>query len=162
MATATCKTVLGFLSVSEPFKLRSSTCVTVIGVISVAGRVPWAGSNAKPREVNWLPKANTPISLDGKTMNPVWYRAFHEIFENRLGGINAETVPQVAVKQDQVNSYLVDVQAGVVGMGVQVSAITDTVNTQTEIAQTNDLSGADQISKLPSYKQAQLDRLDQL
>jgi len=151
MATATCKTVLGFLSVSEPFKLRSSTCVTVIGVISVAGRVPWAGSNAKPREVNWLPKANTPISLDGKTMNPVWYRAFHEIFENRLGGINAETVPQVAVKQDQVNAYLVDVQSGVTSMGVQVSTITDVVNIQTEVAQTNNLAGANQVPIVPRY-----------
>jgi len=159
MATATCKTVLGLLSVSEPFKLRSSTCVTVIGVISVAGRVPWIGSVAKPKDVNWLPKANTPISLDGKTMNPVWYRAFHEVFENRLGGINAESVPQVAVKQDQVNAYLVDVQAGVIGMGVQVSAITGVVNTQTEVAQTNNLAGSSQISKLPAYKQIQVDPL---
>jgi hypothetical protein len=61
----------------------------------------------------------------------------------------------VAVKQGQVNAYLVDVQSGVTSMGVQVSAITDTVNTQTEVAQTNDLSGAAQISRLPSYRQGQ-------
>ena len=151
MATAACKTVLGLLSVSEPFKLRSSSCVTVVGIISVAGRVPWVGSPAKPREVNWLPKANTPISLDGKTMNPAWYRAFHEIFENRLGGINAETVPQVAVKQDQVNAYLVDVQSGVTSMGVQVSTITDVVNIQTEVAQTNNLAGSNQVPIVPRY-----------
>lgn len=156
MATATCQTVLGLLSVSEPFKLRSSTCVTVIGVISVAGRSPWAGSNAKPKDVNWIPLPTVKVLNDNGTMSRPWYLFFKEIAEHRLGGIAAESVPQVVVKQDQVNAYLVDVQTGVVNMGAQVSAITDTVNTQTEVAQTNALSGASQISKLPSYKLAQL------
>jgi hypothetical protein len=35
-----------------------------------------------------------------------------------------------------------------------VSAITDTVNTQTEVAQTNSLAGSSQIRKLPAYKQS--------
>jgi hypothetical protein len=93
MATATCKTVLGLLSVSEPFKLRSSTCVTVIGVISVAGRVPWVGSAAKPKDVNWIPLPTVKVLNDNGTMSRPWYLFFKEIAEHRLGGINAETVP---------------------------------------------------------------------
>jgi hypothetical protein len=161
MATATCKTVLGLLSVSEPFKLRSSTCVTIAGIISVAGRVPWVGSTAKPKDVNWIPLPTVKVLNDNGTMSRPWYLFFKEIADHRLGGISAESVPQVAVKQDQVNAYLVDVQAGVTGMGIQVSAITETVNTQTEVAQTNALSGSAQISRLPSYKQAQLGILNQ-
>lgn len=151
MATATCKTVLGLLSVSEPFKLRSSTCVTVVGIISVAGRSPWVGSVAKPKDVNWIPSANVKVLNDNGTMAKPWYLFFKEIADNRLGGISAESVPQVAVKQDQVNSYLVEVQSGVTSMGVQVSTITDAVNTQTEVSKANSLSGSDQIPIVPRY-----------
>ena len=161
MATATCKTAIGLLSVSEPFKLRSATGATVIGVISVAGRTPWGGSVAKKKDVNWIPSPTVKVLNDNGTMSRSWYLFFKEIADSRLGGITAESVPQVIVKQDQVNAYLVDVQAGVVSMGAQVSAITDTVNTQTEVAKNNALSGASQISKLPSYKQAQLGILNQ-
>jgi hypothetical protein len=41
-------------------------------------------------------------------------------------------------------------------VGAQVSAVTDVVNTQTQVSQQNNLSGSSQISKLPSYKQQQL------
>lgn len=161
MATATCQTVLGLLSVSEPFKLRSSTGATVVGIISVAGRTPWGGSVAKKKDVNWIPSPTVKVLNDNGTMSRPWYLFFKEIADNRLGGITAESVPQVIVKQDQVNAYLVDVQAGVVNMGAQVSAITDTVNTQTEVVKNNALSGSSQISKLPSYRQAQLGILNQ-
>lgn len=156
MATAACQTVVGVLSVSEPFKLRSSTCSTVFGVVSVAGRSPWVGSNAKPKDVSWLPSPTVKVLNDDGTMSRPWYLFFKEVADKRLGGIVAESVPDVAVKQSQVNAYLVDVQAGVVSMGAQVSAITETVNTQTEVAQTNALAGASQIGKLPSFKQSQL------
>lgn len=142
MATSTCKTVVGLLSISEPFKLRSSTCATVIGVISVAGRVPWIGSNAKPKDVNWIPSATVKVLNDNGTMAKPWYLFFKEIADRRLGGISAESLPQVSVKQDQVNAYVVDVQAGVTDMGVQVAAITGVVNTQTEVAKTNSLAGS--------------------
>lgn len=55
-----------------------------------------------------------------------------------------------------MNAYLVDVQSGVTDMGVQVSAITGVVNTQTEVAKTNNLAGSSQLTDLPSYKQKQL------
>lgn len=141
MATSTCKTVVGLLSISEPFKLRSSTCTTVIGVISVAGRVPWIGSNAKPKDVNWIPAATVKVLNDNGTMSRPWYLFFQEI-TRRLGGISAESLPEVSAKQDQVNAYVVDVQAGVTDMGVQVAAITGVVNTQTEVAKTNSLAGS--------------------
>jgi hypothetical protein len=41
-------------------------------------------------------------------------------------------------------------------MGVQVSAITSVVNTQTEVAKASSLTGSSQLTSLPSYKQRQL------
>jgi hypothetical protein len=122
--------------------MATASCKTLLGVVSVAGRVPWTGSTAKPKDVNWIPSATVRVLNENGTMARPWYLFFQEI-TRRLGGISAESLPQVSVKQDQVNAYLVDVQSGVTGMGVQVSAITETVNTQTEVAQTNDLSGSD-------------------
>jgi hypothetical protein len=97
MATATCQTVSGVYSSAQPVKLRTSFCKTVAGTELATGRVAWAGTNAPRKAVNWLPSAQTPITLDGKTLNPVWFRAFHEVFEHRLGGIEAPTVAQVVV-----------------------------------------------------------------
>lgn len=122
--------------------MATASCKTLLGVVSVAGRVPWTGSTAKPKDVNWIPSATVRVLNENGTMARPWYLFCQEI-TRRLGGISAESLPQVSVKQDQVNAYLVDVQSGVTSMGVQVSAITETVNTQTEVAQTNDLSGSD-------------------
>jgi len=43
------------------------------------------------------------------------------------------------------------VQTGLQAAGQQVSAITDTVNAQTQVAQNNSLSGAAQIAPLPRF-----------
>lgn len=135
--------------------MATASCQTSLGIISVAGRVPWSGSVSKPKDVNWIPSATVKVLNENGTMARPWYLFFQEI-SSRLGGISAESLPQVSGKQDQVNAYLVGVQSGVTDMGVQVSAITSVVNTQTEVAKTNSLSGSSQLPTLPMYKQKQL------
>lgn len=151
---------LGFALYGEisnaAFHSTTSSGIIYAGTGSAAGAVPWGAKPTKQKDTHWMPNATVPVLDKNGNMNRPWYLFFKEVAENRLGGINAESVPQVAVKQNQVNAYLVDVQSGVVNMGAQVAAITDTVNTQTEVAQANALAGATQISKLPSYKQDQL------
>lgn len=159
MATASCQTVMGVLSIAEPFKLRSSACQTIMGFVSVAGNKPWSGSSSKPKNVNWIPPATVAV-LDARgNMSRPWYLFFKEIAETRLGGIDAETVPQVISKQIQTNAYIADAQTNIVGLASQVNTVTGVVNTQTDVAQTNNLSGASQIPKLPSYKLAQIGQL---
>jgi hypothetical protein len=160
MATATCKTVAGSYSAAQPYKLRSYTCTTIAGAEMAAANVAWGGSTAKRARVNWLPGAHVPV-LDGSgRMSPPWYRFFQEIAENRLGGIDAPTVPEVVTTTVQTQSQVIGVQTGIQSMGQQVSAITDTVNTQTQVAQNSNLSGSSQIPRLPSYKLQQLNKLD--
>jgi hypothetical protein len=78
-------------------------------------------------------------------MSQPWYRFFQEIAENRLGGIEAATLPQVVTTQVQTQAQVVSVQSGVSSVGQQVSAVTDAVNTATQVAISNGLAGADQI-----------------
>lgn len=137
----------------------SSFAVTMIGIVSASDTVAWAGSANARNKVFWLPPANTPITLDGRTMNPVWYRAMQEVFDNRLGGLAAKTLPQVAAKQDQANDYLASAQTNIVGLVEQVNAVTSTVNTQTDVSKANNLAGSSQLSRLPSYKLAQIGML---
>jgi hypothetical protein len=152
MATATCQTVMGTLSVAQPFKLRSAICQTVVGFVSVAGNKPWRGSVAKPKDVSWLPNATVPV-LDARgNMSRPWYLFFKEIAERRLGGITAETVPQVIDKQNQTNTFVTDAQTNLAGMAAQVNAVTGVVNTQTQVSQTAGLPGADQLPIVPDYR----------
>lgn len=73
--------------------MATASCQTSLGVISVAGRVPWVGSVAKPRDVNWIPLPTVRVLNDNGTMSRPWYLFLKEIAEKRLGGIDAETVP---------------------------------------------------------------------
>lgn len=152
MATASCQTVMGALSVSEPFKLRSAICQTVVGFVSVAGNKPWSGSVAKPKDVHWIPPATVAV-LDAKgNMSRPWYLFFKEIAERRLGGISAETVPQVIDRQNQTNAFVTDAQTNLSGLVAQVNTVTEVVNTQTQVSQAAALPGADQIQSVPDYR----------
>lgn len=109
MATATCKTVAGSYSAAQPFKLRSYTCMTIAGSEMAAANVAWGGSTAKRSRVNWIPGAHVPV-LDAKgRMSQPWYRFFHEIAENRLGGIDAPTVPEVVSTSEQTQAQVLTV-----------------------------------------------------
>jgi hypothetical protein len=143
-------------SASSVSKAASASAWTVSGAELAAARVTWGGTAAKRAHVPWLPAAHTPITLDGKTLNPVWFRAFHEIFENRLGGVNAKTVPQVVTEQAQTQTQVLQVQTQSAQVAVAIGDIASTVNTATQVAQNNDLSGSDQIPRLPNYKQLPL------
>lgn|SRR6185312_10595153 len=156
MATATCQTIAGAYSAAQPFKVRSFTCATRAGAEMAAGNVAWGGSLAARKRVDWLPSAQVPVLDAGGLMSRPWYRFFQEIAHNRLGGIDAKTLPEVVTTATQTQAQVLGIQTGVVDMGAQVAAITGVVNTQTEVAQTNNLSGAAQISPLPAYRQAQL------
>lgn len=161
MATTTCKTVAGIASAAQPYKVRAFSAATVAGVYSLAGNVAWGGSQIRRKAISWLPPATTPLSLDGgKTMNPVWFRALHELFENRLGGIDAPTVPEVVTTAKQTQTQVLTVQKGVQSVGSQVTAITNAVNTQTQVAKESSLAGSDQLQTLPSYKLDQLGQLE--
>jgi len=89
-------------------------------------------------------------------MTTSWYRFFREVADHRLGGIDAATLPEIVTTQASVQDQVLTVQQGVQSVGSQVSAVTDTVNTQTQVSKESNLPGSDQLSRLPSYKLEQL------
>lgn len=146
MATATCQTIAGAYSAAQPFKVRSFTCATKAGAETAAGNVAWAGSTAPRKRVNWLPSPTTPLSLDGgKTIAPVWYRALQELFENRLGGINGKTVPEIDSTAAAVQNQVLNVQNSAQAAVQTVNACVTAVNTAKQVAVNNNLAGATQI-----------------
>ena len=145
MATATCKTVAGPYSAAQPYKLRSYTCRTIAGAEMAAGNVAWGGSTAKRSRVNWIPGAHVPV-LDAKgRMSQPWYRFFHEIAENRLGGIDAPTVPEVVNTSEQTQTQVLAVQQNTDAAIQTVNSCVDAVNTTKQVVVNNNLSGATQI-----------------
>lgn len=130
----------------------TSWAITQNGVGSSAGPVLWGGTTAAKKNVNWMPPATVAV-LDAKgNMARPWYLFFKEIAETRLGGIDAETVPQVIAKQDLTNTYVTDAQTNLVSLVAQTNAITDVVNTQTQVTQAASLPGADQLPTIPVYR----------
>jgi len=109
MASAACITVAGVRSISAPIKAGGSFCATVAGSASAASTVPWAGSKAAPKSVNWIPNANVPVLDQNGRMAQSWYKFFQEIANRRLGGIDAPTVADVIVTQSAVQASVVSV-----------------------------------------------------
>jgi hypothetical protein len=156
MATATCRTVAGVFSGSNPTRVGTGFCATKAGVASATARVQWGGSDASRDQVSWLPPANVPIVDANGRVSQAWYKFFVEIATRRLGGIDGQTIPQVVGTQGSVQDQVLSVQQSVQSVGSQVAAVTDVVNTQTEVSKASNLSGSGQLSKLPGYKLTQL------
>ncbi len=97
------------------------------------------------------------VDSNGKMTTP-WYRFFKEVAEWRLGGIEASSLPDILTTQTNVQDQVLAVQQGVQSVGSQVSAVTQVVNTQTQVSKQNNLPGSAQLSTLPSFKQEFLDK----
>jgi hypothetical protein len=142
MASATCITSNGVQSMATPFKLASATCATRVGVASAASRVPWGGRAAPIARSPWLPPITVPLVLDGGRMNPVWYDAFREVFENRLGGVRGQSVTQVATTVQQTQAEVAATSNFAEQVSQYAQSVAATAAATAEVAANNSLSGA--------------------
>lgn len=130
---------------------RSSGAVVYLPHREVSGvyQTGVGRASARPNDVAWLPNAQTPIGRvkpDGRVvMDPAWYRALQHIFEVRLGGRAAPSLPDVVTTVETT-------QAAAVQSGQQVSALTqqsqanaESLNVVRQVVQNNALTGAAQI-----------------
>lgn len=145
MASVSLITSAGGYSSAMPFKVRSVDCVTYAGTAVAIGRVAWGGTDSPLSRVPWIPKAGTPITIDGKVLRPEWDRALRWLFEQYIGGLNAPTVPQITQSVAQT-------QTQVVAVGVQASAAqsiansaAESVNTTRQVLINDGTPGAEQI-----------------
>jgi len=108
-----------------------------------------SSTQSRPNDVAWLPSAQTPIGRvkpDGQVvMDPAWYRALQHLFEIKVGGRFAPSLPDVVATVEST-------QAAAVQNGQQVGALTqqsqanaESLNVVRQVVQNNALVGAAQI-----------------
>ena len=131
--------------------MASSGAVLFLTIRGVSGAYQQGVGNgtSRPNDVAWLPSAQTPIGRakpDGSVvMDPAWYRAFQHLFEVKLGGRAAPSLPDVVTTVEST-------QAAAVQSGQQVGALTqqsqanaESLNVARQVLQNNALPGAAQI-----------------
>lgn len=153
MATVDLLTSSGITSVATPVKYRSADVVTRAGLASATGRVAWGGSNSPLSKVPWLPKAGTPLTMDGKMLRPEWDRALRWLFEQYIGGIQAPTIAQVTqsvTQTQQTAAQTANYAAQAVAYAAGVAA---TAEATRQVAQDSGLSGAESIPTVPAPPQ---------
>lgn len=113
--------------------------------------MPWAGSGAKRKAVSWLPTSNTRVLNDDGTLTKPWYQFFREIADTRLGGIDAQTVPQVAAVQASTQAQVLDTTNLAIQTVTNINQVASAVNTTSQVTKSAALPGASQIPTLPTY-----------
>jgi hypothetical protein len=133
---------------------RSTGAVMYLPIRAVTGvyQTGVSSTQSRPNDVAWLPSAQTPfgfVTINGQsypmTPDPAWYRAFQHLFEVKLGGRSAPSLPDVITTVEST-------QAAAVQNGQQVGALTqqsqanaESLNVVRQVIQNNALVGAAQI-----------------
>lgn len=118
------------------------------GIYSQASNTAWAGSSTRRGKIDWIPGAHVPVLDNSGRMSPAWYRFFREVADNRLGGIDAPTVPDVVTTAKQTQAQVLTVKQDADAAIQTVNSCVDAVNTTKQVAVNNNLSGSTQIPTL--------------
>lgn len=129
---------------------RSSGAVVYFAHREVSGLYQTGvGMTTRANEVAWLPSAQTPIGHarpDGRVvMDPAWYRALQHLFEIRLGGRGAPSLPDVITTVETTQAAAVQSGQQVTALTQQSQANAESLSVVRQVAQNNGLAGADQI-----------------
>jgi hypothetical protein len=132
---------------------RARSVVLSVGVGLGIGSLPWNRSDVRRQKVPWLPPANVKFLNPDGTVSRTWYQALHELFENRMGGVQGQTVVQIATTVTQTQAQVV-ATANYVDEGVQYTrAVAAQAAAVTQVAQNNSLAGANTIPPTPDPPQ---------
>ena len=122
--------------------------LTIRGVSGVYQQGVGNGTS-RPNDVAWLPSAQTPIGRakpDGSVvMDPAWYRAFQHLFEVKLGGRSAPSLPDVVTTVESTQAAAVQSEQQVGALTQQSQANAESLNVARQVLQNNALPGAAQI-----------------
>lgn len=122
---------------------RSAAVVMSVGAGVGIGSVAWGGASAIREQVPWLPSANVRVvNPSSGLMEPVWYRFFKELAENRLGGKNGRTLPQVVTTVEQTQTQVVATSAQLTETIAYARSVDETATVLRQVAIDNALSGA--------------------
>lgn len=127
--------------------------VVSTGTGAAFGNVPWNTSTALREANNWLPRADHSIGTCPKCKtrippDPLWYRYFKELSE-RMGGIQGQTIPQVATAVGQTQLQVVATTSAITDLTAYARSIDETASALAQVAVDNALTGAETVP-LPS------------
>ena len=131
--------------------MASSGAVLFLTIRGVSGVYQQGVGNgtSRPNDVAWLPSAQTPIGRakpDGSVvMDPAWYRAFQHLFEVKLGGRSAPSLPDVVTTVESTQAAAVQSEQQVGALTQQSQANAESLNVARQVLQNNALPGAAQI-----------------
>jgi hypothetical protein len=151
MTARTCVTAAGLRSSMAASIAKQRSCVSWLGLASAATSPAWAGrANATRAKVDWLPPPHIAW-FDPKTgrPTPIFAKAMHELFENRLGGIRGRTVAEVETSVTQTQAEVVAATTYAQNVASYAQGIAATASATAEVAQSNSLTGATSIPEAP-------------
>lgn len=86
------------------------------------------------------------VEKDGRVrMSQDWFRFFHDLFEQRLGGTQGDSIPDISTTVVSTREQAIAAQNGVSVVSQQVDANAQTLAATVQVAQTNSLAGSSQI-----------------
>lgn len=129
---------------------RARSAVLSVGVGLGIGTLPWNTSTAKRSANKWLPRTDIPW-FDPRTgrPTPIFAAFMVELAENRLGGTQGQSVTQISTTVTQTQAQVVET-TNYASQAVQFTrGVAASVDAVTQVAKTNNLSGADTIPPTP-------------
>lgn len=80
-------------------------------------------------------------------MSHEWYRFLNELFEQRLGGTQGASIPDLSTTVVATRSQAIDAQTTAAAVGQQANANAQSLAATIQVSQNNNLSGASQIPR---------------
>lgn len=147
---ADCITSAGVWSYATPTKHGTADCGTAVGFNSAASRVAWAGTSSPRKTLDWLPRADE-VWFDPKTGRPTrrFYQFMREVAEERLGGVQGKSVPQVATDVVNTQAEVAATVTYATQVGQYAQGIAATASATAAVAKDEGLSGAESIPDIP-------------
>jgi hypothetical protein len=106
-------------------------------------------SNTNPNSAAVMPSAQHPLGIirqDGTIMiDPTWDRFLRYQWENRLGGIAGQSIPEVSSTVVSTQEKAAQIEAEVNANAQQTQANAESLSVVVQVAQNSSLPGADQI-----------------
>jgi hypothetical protein len=98
-------------------------------------------------------KLQLPTTMTiGKTMpdgtvqiDPNWWRFLHDLFEQRLGGSQGDSIPDITTTVVDTRAQAITAQSSVSAVAQQVDANAQALAATVQVAQNNSLTGSKQI-----------------
>lgn len=125
--------------------MASRTVEFSTGVGLALGSVPWNTSNASRQKVPWLPPATVKFLNPDGTVTRTWYLALHELFENRMGGVQGQSVAQVATTVTQTKAQVTAATSKVVETIAYARSIDSRASALVQVATDNALTGTSSV-----------------